>query len=576
MQQALEKDLFLDIGEKSRKKIINVFKLAKATQLPVIEGEQVVGILDLFEFLQSPGRNVNIAEVMEREITVAGAERDKFIFDDSNQYILPFVDERGRYIGFINRLFQKCYLPSKEYMQVVERKAGASKGTELGEVEYDELVDRFDAIIESNYDGIYITADKGVTLSINDDCEYFQGVTADNVQLDGERVRMDFGEVESQPVNVAQNIQKRNEVSLSDDNVSDGGIVRIINNLQSIKKELQDARQLSEKYKDELAFLRWRQKNEDNIIANSEGMKKVINLAVRVANVESTVLILGQSGVGKEVISRLIHKNSMRKDEALIKIDCGSIPEHLLESELFGYEPGAFTGANKGGKVGLVELANGGTLFLDEIGELPLNLQTKILRMLQDREIMRVGSGEVIKIDIRVIAATNRDLAEMVAEGTFRQDLYYRLNVVPIRIPPLAERWEDVKPLIQNCLNRFNEKYGFKKVIEPGALKVLMDYPWPGNVRELENIVEYLVVTSSGEEITRDLIPDTILATTSGSRITIDNLTSLKDAMNQVERSLLMESMQKAKSTEEMAAMLKLDRSTVIRKLQKHQIKTNF
>lgn len=583
MLEALEKELYLDINEKSRKKILEVFELAKAIQLPVVDDQKVVGILDLFVFLNNINKNISIADLMDMDIIVAGQDRNVFSFKNSKQQILPFVDDEGNFVGFVNKLFQKCYLPSEEYMQVVEMNLDGIVDDD-SEVDYEKFKSCFSAIFESNYDGIYITVDKGTTLSVNKHCKYADGITSDDISIDESNINVSFNEhtVENETVNVnvIQNIQKRKEISVSDDVISDGGIIRVINNIKDfdkIKNELMETQKLAEKYQNELEFLRWKQTEPEDIIAKSPEMKKVINLAIRISKVDSTVLIQGQSGVGKGVLSKLIHSNSDRKDGPFIKIDCGSIPENLLESELFGYEQGSFTGAEKGGKIGLIELANGGTLFLDEIGELPLSLQMKLLRVLQDKEIVRVGGKEAIPVDFRTIAATNRDLEEMVEQKRFRKDLYYRLNVVPIKILPLQDRKEDVKPLIEECLIRFNQKYNLNKHIEPVALRHLINYNWPGNVRELENAIEYLVVTTNYDKITREDLPDNILDFNNNLPIVnIDKFTSMKDAIDSVEKNLLIEAMRQSKSTEEMGKILKLDRSTVTRKLQKHKIKPHF
>ena len=236
---------------------------------------------------------------------------------------------------------------------------------------------------------------------------------------------------------------------------------------------------------------------ESNFIAESRQSKDIIDLIVRLGRVDSTVLIQGESGVGKEIIARELHKNSTRCKKPYIKINCAAIPESLLESELFGYETGAFTGAKKGGKSGIFEVANTGSLFLDEVGEIPMHLQVKLLRVLQESEFTRVGGAQPIKVDVRVIAATNRDLSKMVAEGRFREDLFYRLNVIPINVPPLRERKEEIAPLVRHFLQMFNDKYGFNKTITASALGVLIDYDWPGNIRELRNVIERAVVTSA-------------------------------------------------------------------------------
>lgn len=575
MSEALEHELYLDVNEKDRQKILGLFEIARTIQLPVLMDKKVVGVLDLFVFLKNAHNNINIAEMMETEIVVGGQNKNMFTFKNSKQQVLPFVDENGRYAGFVNKLLQKCYLPSREYMHVVEETLDGFNynGIETEE-EFGKLKSSFEAILESNYEGLYITIDKGTTLSINEKCQYADHLTSNDMSIDQDNINVFFEDHDLTTVNVIQNIQKRQEVS-----VSDGGILRVISNIKDfdkIKNELTETRKLAEKYHDELEFLRWEQSRTEEVVAQSPKMRKVINLAIRVAKVDSTVLIQGQSGVGKGVLSKLIHNNSERKNGPFIKIDCGSIPENLLESELFGYQEGSFTGAVKGGKIGLFELANSGTLFLDEIGEMPLNLQMKLLRALQDKEIFRVGGKKAITVDIRIIAATNRSLEEMVGQKTFRKDLYYRLNVVPIEIPPLKDRKEDIKPLIEQCLHQFNRKYNLKVKIEPAALRCLLNYDWPGNVRELENVVEYSMITANSYTITKEDLPDGIINEhNSYECLTADNL-SYKETINSVEKKLLVDAMKKTKSTEEMARLLKLDRSTVIRKLQKHKIKTGF
>lgn len=287
----------------------------------------------------------------------------------------------------------------------------------------------------------------------------------------------------------------------------EGEIVRVVTTardvkeLNHVKEELNKAKKLSEKYYSELEKLRKQQAKMEDIVVKSGEMKNVMDLAIQMGRVDSTVLITGESGVGKEVVAKAIHQSSERTSGSLIKVNCGAIPDNLLEAELFGYAEGSFTGAKKGGKPGMFELADGGSLFLDEIAELPLNLQVKLLRVLQEEEIIRVGGTKPIKIDVRIIAATNRDLAKMLKEGEFREDLFYRLNVVPIEIPPLRERKEDISQLIFKFLDDFNKKYNKNKKIDLDTINFLESYDWPGNVRELKNLIERFVVISEKDII---------------------------------------------------------------------------
>lgn len=246
----------------------------------------------------------------------------------------------------------------------------------------------------------------------------------------------------------------------------------------------------------------------DDIIGNSVGIKETKEKAKKAALSDSTILIIGESGTGKELFARAIHDYSFRRDKPFVAINCAAIPETLLESELFGYEEGAFTGAKKGGKIGKLELANGGTVFLDEIGDMPLHLQAKLLRVLQEKRIEKLGSTKSVAVDVRIIAATNKDIEKLVEQGEFREDLYFRLNVIPLYIPPLRERKEDIKTLMYYFLSEYNRR--FKKNIkgfESRAEKMLINYSWKGNVRELKNVIEYAVNMETGEYITVNSLP---------------------------------------------------------------------
>jgi len=312
----------------------------------------------------------------------------------------------------------------------------------------------------------------------------------------------------------------------------------------------------------------------ENIIVESPVMKGAVDLAVRIAPVDSVVLIHGESGTGKEVLARLIHRLSTRSEGPFISINCGAIPEHLLESELFGYEKGAFTGAWREGKPGLFELANGGIIFLDEIGEMPLNLQVKLLRVLQDMEVYRVGGIRPVKFDVRVIAATNRNLRDMVKEGRFREDLFYRLYVVPIEVPPLRERREDIFPLTWHFLKQYNQRYKQSKTFSSELITILETYSWPGNVRELQNIVERLVVTGDSDLLRPEHLPHSIYQRNEMEGFSLKNsgtsgVATLSQAKEQVERAMLVRALKMKRTTREMARLLGIDHSTVVRKLRK-------
>lgn len=245
----------------------------------------------------------------------------------------------------------------------------------------------------------------------------------------------------------------------------------------------------------------------DSIIGTSPAIKNLKEQIVKVARLKQTILITGESGVGKELIAHSIHHCSERHDRMFVRVNCAAIPENLFESEFFGYVGGSFSGASKTGKKGKFELAEGGTLFLDEIGELPLFMQSKLLRVLQEREITRVGGSETIPVDVRIVAATNRNLLRMVQEGTFRQDLYYRLNILNIKAPSLREHMEDISLLLEKTLNELQVENGMKKRLSADALDLLQKYSWPGNIRELNNIITKLYYMSDSDEITAFQIP---------------------------------------------------------------------
>lgn len=295
-----------------------------------------------------------------------------------------------------------------------------------------------------------------------------------------------------------------------------------------------------------------------------------MQLALRLASVDSTVLITGESGVGKGVIAKLLHENGARKEFPFITVNCGAIPESLIESELFGYERGAFTGSRIEGKKGLFEAAQKGTIFLDEISELPLNLQVKLLQVIQDREFTRVGGVNRIPVDVRIISATNKDLHLLVKSGKFREDLYYRLNVVPINVPPLRERPEDILPLIQSNLEKYNNQLGENKTLEPAALAVLLHYSWPGNIRELQNIVERLILTTRDNLITEENLPVFIRTSAEAQPVQSMEHTSLRASMERAEKEVLTRALAEYKSTRAIAKALQVSQPTIVRKLHKY------
>jgi DNA-binding NtrC family response regulator len=312
----------------------------------------------------------------------------------------------------------------------------------------------------------------------------------------------------------------------------------------------------------------------DNVVGDSEGMQAVFRLVEKIANTDSTVLIYGESGTGKELIARAIHFNSDRRERPMIPVNCGAIPEELLESELFGHEQGAFTGATRT-RIGRFELGNGGSIFLDEIGDMSPALQVKILRVLQEHEFERVGGMKTIKVDIRVIAATNKDLEKNVADGKFREDLFYRLNVIPIQLPPLRERPTDTPLLVNHFIQMYNAKNSHNiSGVSAEAMELLSGYEWPGNVRELENMIERIVILKGEGIIEPDDLSDKILASDSRTlhpRVRIpENGISFNTAVTEFERELILQALNRTNWVKNKAAkLLNLNRTTLVEKMKK-------
>lgn len=315
--------------------------------------------------------------------------------------------------------------------------------------------------------------------------------------------------------------------------------------------------------------------NAKKFIFHSEKMQELMKLVIHIAAVDTTVLIQGESGVGKELIADILHSCSMRKNGPFIKINCAAIPANLLESELFGYEPGAFTGANRKGKAGMFELASGGVLFLDEIGDMPWELQVKLLRAIQEMEITRVGGTQPIKIDLRILAAANCSLKEMVVSDRFRKDLYYRLNVVPLFIPPLRDRPEEILALVKHFVEFYNQKHKLQKRLSTDVLQCFMQYNWPGNVRELENLIERLIVTTNHDTITiSDLSAWSELIT--AQKEFESELILLQKALENTERKMLQKAFSIHNSTYAVARALGISQPTVVRKTAKYGILRNI
>lgn len=458
--------------------------------------------------------------------------------------------------------------------------------------ETDKLNRALDAIIENSYDGIYITDQDGITLYTNSAIEritgipkeYYIGKSVDqlikrgilNASVTHKVVKL------RRTVSVVQDNFAGKETLITGSPVFNaaGEIEQVVTNIRDLSDlnelmhELTKVNELNNQYKQEIEKLR-KITSQDGVVFVSDKMKMIYEIAERISDIDATVLILGETGVGKDVLARNIYNRSIRSKKGdFIKINCGAIPADLLESELFGYEGGAFTGANQKGKPGMFELAESGILFLDEVGELPLQLQVKLLRALQEREIQRIGGTKPKKIDVRIIAATNRNLSEMVKSGDFREDLFYRLNVIPITIPPLRERREDILALIDLFLTKANEQYKFSKEIDSRLKEYFYQHDWPGNVRELINIVERLVVLTDNQLLSINDLPEEYQPENRNQPNLNASLT-LKEAVERAEKEILTKAAQTYQTTYEIAEALDSSQATIVRKLKKYRLKVS-
>lgn len=345
---------------------------------------------------------------------------------------------------------------------------------------------------------------------------------------------------------------------------------RDVTKYESLLKEHGKLKEMLSAYTSEIEQLRQEQNIPPHIIHDSAPLRKIIAQISRIAKFDSNVLITGESGVGKTMYAKHIHAQSPRKNGPFIEINCGAIPENLLESELFGYERGAFTGANREGKHGLVELADGGTLFLDEISDLPIHMQGKLLKVIQDQRITRVGGTRERAVDFHLIAATNRKLDAMVESGTFREDLYYRLNVIAIDVPPLREHKDDIFRLTMHFMDKICEKYAIKRTISDKVMDTLIEYDWPGNIRQLENVVERMLLSADGYVVKPEQLPPAIRNKKADQGYNAEGQGTLKEMMESVERRIFNDYYKKYGSTTKVAKALGISQPSASIKLSKY------
>ena len=443
-------------------------------------------------------------------------------------------------------------------------------------------------------DGIYVTDEEGTTTYVNDAFLNLSGLTRE--QIIGKTVYelRKFNVLPNSccakvieangPVSTVNNYYKGQRCLVSGSPIYDENgklaktiaVIRDVSELDVLMKNITKETNLFIKSSD----FNIKGKNaakEPVVVINNEKMKNIYGRAKKIANVDSTVLILGETGVGKDFIATYIYNISNRKTGKFIKINCSAVPEHLLESEFFGYEEGAFTGAQKGGKKGLFEEANGGVLYLDEIGDMPYTLQVKLLSALNDRMFYRIGGTKAVEFNARIIAATNVDLKHLVEEKKFRADLYYRLNVVTFVIPPLRYRKEDIIPLAQQFIEYYNNKYGKNCYFTTNCLEHFLVYDWPGNIRELKNIIERLVLMTDDAFIDTNLFTENLMLNESGTNTINNNLfiadnKTLKDKIDDYEKEIIQTTLAVSKNMKEAATRLGIDLSTLVRKKQKYNL----
>lgn len=449
-----------------------------------------------------------------------------------------------------------------------------------------EAYDSLRVIMDSSYDGIYITDGNANTLWVNPAYLSISGLREEDVMgknmwdLEHNGIINRSGTLlaiaQRKPMTLEQTFRtgKRAIITSTPSFGDHGEIAMVVTNVRDMTEfyELQEKYQItSERYRSELDLARRQALHNSDLVAADPNTRAVLDQVDRVSMLDATVLLTGETGVGKEKFAHYIYKNSARRQGRFIAVNCGAIPPSLIESELFGYERGAFTGASREGKMGVFELADQGTIFLDEIGELPLDMQVKLLRVLQERSIQRVGGSRDIPVNVRVIAATNRDLEEMVRSKAFREDLFYRLNVVPITVPPLRERKGDILPFIECFLTELNRKYGFQKEFSIGALQAMEEYTWPGNVRELKNVVERMVIMSPAQMIQAADLPFHSHGAGQLRAPQMKEAVDLRLETAKFEFQYIQHAYETYGNVRSAAASLKMDSSTFVRKRRKYQ-----
>ncbi|MBQ3437000.1 MAG: sigma 54-interacting transcriptional regulator [Fusobacterium sp.] len=461
------------------------------------------------------------------------------------------------------------------------------------------IYDIFKLIVECSYDGIYVTDGKANTIFVNKSYENITGIPkryligANMKKLVEEGYFSESGSIKAieqkKEITLSQKLKSGKSIFVTSTPIFDKNkeIIYVMTNvrdmeeLQRLEKELSYEKELTKKYRKEIEDIKKNHLYNENFITNNPKMQKALHLVNDVAKFDSSVLFQGETGTGKTYLARLLHQLSSRSENDFFEINCSSLPEGLVESELFGYEKGAFTGALASGKKGIFELADNSTLFLDEISELSLETQAKLLKVLESGRLLRIGGEKFININVRIISASNTNLLDLVREGKFRKDLYYRINVIQIELPPMRERKEDIPALLAKFLDFYNKKYNLNKKITKEVYDMLYEYSWPGNVREIRNLVEHMIIISTKDEIEYDDIPEYVLTTFIGKTNTkeLENICRcclelysrmpLKEATDKFQKEIIELLSKQGNSKIKIAKLLDVNPSTITRKFPK-------
>jgi PAS domain S-box-containing protein len=545
------------------------------------------GVIVLLSKLAGDHLDIQVGDLLEADVPGFWLQIDKVLSGSLSHCEIPIQIAGREYLAGVNPLIENevisgavCVLIHSSQLDTMTRRLPS----------FHTLSRELDTIIDSSSDGLFVCDAEANVIRMNPASEKIHDTTAEEIIGRNMRDLIDTEFIDRsaaletslshETVSLLQNKNGRKLISIAtpvfDEQNSLTRVVvseRDITEIENLQHELETHQALRDGLRDQMLAMQQAELEAQEIIARSPSMVRALGQSIKVSKVDSSVLILGESGAGKGLIADMIHKNSVRAEQPLIKINCGAIPESLIEAELFGYEKGAFTGAQATGKPGHFELADGGTLFLDEIAELPLSSQVKLLRFLEDGQITRLGDTRNRTINVRVLAATHQNMDQLVEDGRFRLDLYYRLNVIPIQVPALRERHDCIVPLIRHYIDKFSNQVGTSKRLTRAALDALTVYPYPGNVRELMNLCERMVVMSDTDLIDLSDLPAQITTFTTENPLGFNHLLpgqTLQQSLDQVEKKLLETACQQHKNQMDIATALGVNQSTIARKLKKH------